>query len=434
MLDFVGHHIALVLGLTLGLGMIVSYILYSFFYIKKLKVDKKELHTILQQKDEALALKEQEKIRLETANVWLEKQLPQAQEAMAQATKTAVLQSAQELSSKLLDDYKREHKHASQKAEEKITHTTKEMTTHVENIAKGIVAYGKEIENNKEQIHKMQKGLFEPIKGGVLSETILENMLQCCGFEKGRDYVTQLTVKGAEYQSLRPDVLVFLHDERVLVIDSKSSPQFFSDDVDDEAIIKRLRTHMKGLSSKGYHNAVKEATLSVYGKDYKVKQVTTFMFLPTDHVLSRVQKMHVNIMQEAMGYGIMLGGPSVLWAVLSVFNMEVRAERQSKNYDKMILEVEMLLKHMNAFSKNAKNIESTLVKAVEAYNKFAANANGRFLSKGKKIQKMGGFEGSREEVSHLPQIMIQKMETIDHNDLENDDYALPYAQKEEEEK
>ena len=49
---------------------------------------------------------------------------------------------------------------------------------------------------------------------GEMGEAILENILQDCGMTKGRDYQTQFTDKNENGQGYRPDVVVFLPENR----------------------------------------------------------------------------------------------------------------------------------------------------------------------------------------------------------------------------
>ena len=56
---------------------------------------------------------------------------------------------------------------------------------------------------------------------GQMGEVILENILQDCGMTKNRDYKTQFTGKNEEGSQFRPDVVVFLPENRNIIIDAK---------------------------------------------------------------------------------------------------------------------------------------------------------------------------------------------------------------------
>src|SRR6056300_493179 len=56
---------------------------------------------------------------------------------------------------------------------------------------------------------------------GQMGEVILENILENCGMTKDRDYKTQFSGKMDEGNSLRPDVVIFLPENRNIIIDAK---------------------------------------------------------------------------------------------------------------------------------------------------------------------------------------------------------------------
>ena len=69
---------------------------------------------------------------------------------------------------------------------------------------------------------KMTKAMTSNISDmGQMGEVILENILQDCGMTKDRDYKTQYTDKNEEGDVFRPDVVVFLPENRNIIIDSK---------------------------------------------------------------------------------------------------------------------------------------------------------------------------------------------------------------------
>jgi DNA recombination protein RmuC len=59
-------------------------------------------------------------------------------------------------------------------------------------------------------------------KQGNWGEMILERILETSGLTKDREYFVQQNIKDDEGKNLRPDILVNLPDERVIIIDSKS--------------------------------------------------------------------------------------------------------------------------------------------------------------------------------------------------------------------
>lgn len=97
---------------------------------------------------------------------------------------------------------------------------------------------------------------------GNWGELILERVLEHAGLEKGREYQTQVSLKGPDGERFQPDVLILLPGDKQVVVDSKVSltayQQFVGadDDVIGQAALKQhvlsLRNHVKGLAGKDY--------------------------------------------------------------------------------------------------------------------------------------------------------------------------------------
>ena len=99
---------------------------------------------------------------------------------------------------------------------------------------------------------------------GQMGEVILENILQDCGMTKNRDYKTQFTDHNEDGQKFRPDVVIFLPENRNIIIDSKVPMkdwynfQNTDNENEKEEAIKNfctaLKNHINQISKKDYVN------------------------------------------------------------------------------------------------------------------------------------------------------------------------------------
>ena len=96
---------------------------------------------------------------------------------------------------------------------------------------------------------------------GDMGEVILENILEDCGMTKNRDYKTQFTGKNEDGAQLRPDVVVFLPENRNIIIDSKVPMKdwYNFQNSDDENIRNKAITN--------FINSVKNHISAIYKKD-----------------------------------------------------------------------------------------------------------------------------------------------------------------------
>jgi len=97
---------------------------------------------------------------------------------------------------------------------------------------------------------------------GNWGEMILEKVLEKSGLTKGREYEVQQHFKDENGISKLPDVVVYLPNEKKMIIDSKVSLKAYerytnSDDEQEKAVllkahVKSMETHLKGLKDKNY--------------------------------------------------------------------------------------------------------------------------------------------------------------------------------------
>ena len=98
---------------------------------------------------------------------------------------------------------------------------------------------------------------------GQMGEVILENILQDCGMTKNRDYKTQYTDYNEEGQQFRPDVVIFLPENRNIIIDSKVPMKDWYEFQNSET------QSIKEISIKSFSNAIKNHINQISKKDYQ---------------------------------------------------------------------------------------------------------------------------------------------------------------------
>ena len=121
---------------------------------------------------------------------------------------------------------------------------------------------------HNQQITTETTNLTNALKGnskvqGDWGEMILESILDNSNLIRGVHYQTQLNVKDEEGNNLRPDVVLFLPNNKQVIIDSKVSLTAYVNYVSAESEAERrtalathltsVRQHVKELSSKQYH-------------------------------------------------------------------------------------------------------------------------------------------------------------------------------------
>ncbi len=161
---------------------------------------------------------------------------------------------------------------------------------------------------------------------GEMGEIILENILQDCGMTKDRDYKTQFTDQNENGQIYRPDVVVFLPENRNIIIDSKVPMKDWYEyqNTDNE--------QSKINSIKNFTNSIKNHINSIYKKDYtnllKINSPDyVFIFMPHEFALITAQKYDQSISNFAQQKQVIIVGPSTLIMCMKLVESIWRLEK-----------------------------------------------------------------------------------------------------------
>lgn len=236
-----------------------------------------------------------------------------------------------------------------------------------------------------EEANNLTKALKGDVKKqGNWGEVILERILENSGLEKNREYKTQVSLTNQSGKRYQPDVVIYLPDNKNIVIDSKVSLVAYEQLVnaqtqeDQDRFLKlhieSIKSHIKELSDKQYY---KLETLN--SPEY------VLMFLPIESSFSIAIKQDTQLFNHAWDNKIVIVSPSTLIATLLTVSSIWRQENQTKNameiakksgdlYDKFVGLIEDLIDVGNKLKQTQKAYESSMNKLSEGKGNLVKRA------------------------------------------------------------
>ncbi len=211
-----------------------------------------------------------------------------------------------------------------------------------------------------QQISEDAVRLTKALKGdnkqqGDWGELILEQILQSSGLRAGHEYQTQVVGVNQHGQTIKPDVVVKLPDNKSVIVDSKVNlvayERYYNSE-DSEAQLAALKEHAKslrqqiiGLSKKDYHTLYQLPSL-----DY------VLLFIPIEGAYLSALEQDPSLINFALESNILLVSPSSLMVALRTIqnlwktehqqqNAQVIAQRAGKLFDKFVAFTEDLKSH-----------------------------------------------------------------------------------------
>jgi DNA recombination protein RmuC len=226
---------------------------------------------------------------------------------------------------------------------------------------------------------------------GSWGEFILESILDKSGLLKGREYLVQETFFNEEGRRRRPDVIVYMPEDKSIVIDSKVSLTAYEayNSSDTEDIRKRflnehlasVRKHLKELSPKEYQNL------------YELKSLDfVLMFIPIEPAFALAVQNDQSLFYDAFEKNIIIVSPATLLATLRTISSIWKQEKQNRNALEIAQKSGELYDKLASFVEDLINLGKKMDDAKRSYEdamKKLSQGKGNIISKAENLKIMG---------------------------------------------
>jgi DNA recombination protein RmuC len=327
-------------------------------------------------------------------------------EESVQAARAAILKAGGEMSSKLLEDHKREMESAKTQTEERVRHTTQQLMQQFDAIAKTVHSLKDSTVHTRDQMEVVMRSLTNPAGVGQMAEIGLENSLKNLGLVKNRDFIIQYHVAQEEGRNLRPDAVIFLPQDTVMVIDCKASKAMLEiarADTPAEheraiaALKKTMNEHVKALAGRDYRAAVLQSFRDA-GKSENVGHIFNVMYLPSESAIEQIRDADPEFDAKLQKSGIILAGPSSLAGLFSLAKMNIAAAHQAEN-EKVIIQLvadlmESTINALEHVDKVGRNIKT----AADHFDSFSKSVNSRLLPRMRALKDLGVTPTRHKEI------------------------------------
>jgi DNA recombination protein RmuC len=234
--------------------------------------------------------------------------------------------------------------------------------------ARDRVSMLREIHHLKElnqQVSTEAANLAEALRGksklqGLWGEMVLSRLLESSGLRNGREFAVQVQLKGEDGAAYQPDALVYLPENRTVIIDAKVSLKAFANahQAEDEAgrttcirqHLDSIRKHVASLSGKQYQRLTGFGSLDF-----------VLLFIPIEGAFQLAVEQDPELLVHAMSRKVILASPSTLLAILRTIHHLWRMDEQNRNG--------------LAIAKQAGNLYDKLVGFAEAFEEIGLRFN-----------------------------------------------------------
>ncbi|MCI5048976.1 MAG: DNA recombination protein RmuC [Rickettsiales bacterium] len=347
-------------------------------------------------------------------------------EEMLKASKASILEAGSKMSSKLLEDHKRESEQAKKDSEAREKKNKDELMKHWHELTQAVAKIQQRESQTAQQVETVMRALTNPSGAGKMAEIGLANSLNDLGLQEGRDFIQQFHVAG-ESQNMRPDVVTYLPQDLVMVIDSKAS-KFLLDlaeaegTEDEPRVMKQLlqttHTHLDALARKQYAEAVAK-TLQAQGRT--MGRMLNVMYLPSDAMLEKIRAADHGLSAKAERADIILAGPAALAGLLSLARQQIAAAKQDANQQTIIALVREVMDSFATALTHVDGIGRGVKTSADKLDAFARSLNARLLPKLRQLESLGVQPAKNKSLPHaIASYEVRRSDEVVTIDAEND--------------
>ncbi len=243
------------------------------------------------------------------------------------------------------------------------------------------------LENEARQLKRV---LDVPQSRGQWGEIQLKRLVELAGLLKHCDFYPQKSFRG----SVRPDLVIHLPGERLLVVDAKAPLA-----EKEGGYAKALRRHIDSLAQKEYWQALKGAFLRV--PDFVI------LFLPAENFLSQAYREDPEILEYAARKRVILATPLTLLSMLKAVALSWREEAFVRNAEEIIKSGQDLYRRLEIFAGHLKNLGRSLEQSVNHFNQLVSSFKARLLPAAKRFEELGLTPPS-EKIKASGELKIEK--------------------------
>jgi len=248
-----------------------------------------------------------------------------------------------------------------------------------------------------DETRRLARALERPTVRGNWGEVQLRRVVEFAGMIEHCHFESQKTLSDDDGNRLRPDLIVYMPNGRVIAVDAKVSLDAFTKAANAEheqearehlaKHASQVRAHVDDLSSKAYWQQFSSSP------DFVVA------FMPSEALLSAALQADPTLLDDAAQAKVLLATPLTLIALLKAVHCGWREDKLAKNAAEISSLGRLLYSRLVTLGNHLSKLGENLDRTVATYNQVVGSIERSAFPAARKFEQLGA--ASSDELPEL---------------------------------
>lgn len=264
---------------------------------------------------------------------------------------------------------------------------------------------------------KLAQALAKPHIRGAYGEIQLKRVAELSGMRSYCDFGEQSSQADSEGNQQRPDMVVKMPNNRVVIVDAKANIYAYHEALNAESPEEREK-HLVRFGKHIKDQAVKLSSKQ-YWKNFEQTPDFVVMFVPGDNFVDEALARNPDLIEFTAERNVILASPSTLIGLLRAVALGWQEHRLSENAKELRALGEELLQRSEGVFKHTINLGRTLNQSVGHFNGMVGSLNSRLLptlrkfEENKEVQQSNSLEAPSEIERQARELPEDSFKSVD---------------------
>jgi DNA recombination protein RmuC len=273
--------------------------------------------------------------------------------------------------------------------------------------------------NLKQETHNLVSALKAPVVRGRWGELQLKRVVEMAGMLNYCDFTEQQhTVDKESGNILRPDMIIRLPNNKIIVVDSKVPLQAYLDSLETndpnqakqclQNHARQIREHLSQLGKKAYWEQFDNTP------DFVV------MFLPGETFYNAALEQDPQLLEIGIEQKVLIATPTSLIGLLRAVAFGWKQEKLAENAQQISNLGKALYERIRILADHFGDLKKGIEKTVDAFNKASSSLESRVLVTTRRFKELGATDNKEialvETIDMTPK-MLQSPELVSDSGL-----------------